>query len=184
MNLSDLNNSSAKKTARKRIGRGNGSGWGTTAGRGNKGARSRSGWKAKLHFEGGQLPVIRRLPKRGFSNALWKKSFAIVNLGSLNVFEDGTVVTPELLLEKRIILQIGDGLRVLGQGALERKLEVRAHGFSAKAKESIGAAGGSVTLLETKRAKALGSIKDKRFKGKRRARQAKAGKPVKTAIKS
>lgn len=178
MNLSDLNGSVAPKTPRKRIGRGNASGQGTTAGRGHKGAQSRSGWSKKLHFEGGQLPVVRRFPKRGFTNALWKKDLAIVNLASLNQFEDGTVITPELLVKKRIVLKLGDGLKVLGHGALERKLEVQAHRFSATARAAIEAAGGTVKELTLPRDRALQQAKKKRFKGKRRQRQLKAGKDV------
>jgi large subunit ribosomal protein L15 len=178
MNLTELNESVKAKKARRRIGRGNGSGWGKTAGRGHKGAKSRSGWKRKDHFEGGQLPAIRRFPKRGFSNALWKKDLSIVNLSALNVFDDGAVVTPEELLKRRIILKLGDGLKVLGHGELTKKLEVHAHKFSAKARASILEKGGSVKDLETKRASALKAIKSKRFQGKTRRRQLKAGKVV------
>lgn len=180
MNLSELNASlkGQGKADRRRIGRGNGSGWGKTAGRGHKGAQSRAGWSQKVHFEGGQMPLMRRIPKRGFTNALFMKDLAIVNLSDLEKFAEGTVVTPDLLLEKRMILKLGDGLKVLGQGALTRKLEVQAHAFSASARQAIEAAGGAVKELTTKRAAALSAIKGKRFKGKRRKRQIKAGKPV------
>lgn len=178
MNLNDLNDAVRRKKSRKRIGRGNGSGWGKTAGRGHKGAKSRSGWKQKLHFEGGQMPIVRRLPKRGFTNALFMKDFSIVNISALNAFEDGSVVTPQDLLKRRIILKLGDGLKVLGHGEIKKKLEVHAHAFSKTAQAAIEAAGGSIKKLETQRDKALKSIKKKRFKGKTRRRQLRAGKAV------
>lgn len=178
MNLNELNESVKAKPARKRIGRGNGSGWGKTAGRGHKGAHSRSGWSRKDHFEGGQLPVARRLPKRGFTNARFRTELAIVNVSELEVFEEGAVVTPEELLKRRIILKLGDGLKVLGHGELTKKLEVHAHRVSKKAKEAIEAKGGTVTLTPLHKEKARAAIKDKRFKGKTRKRQLKAGKAV------
>lgn len=178
MNLNDLCQSVAAKPARHRVGRGCGSGWGKTSKRGHKGAHSRSGWRRKDHYEGGQTPAIRRLPKRGFTNAQFMKQLAIVNLEKLNIFEDGTTVTPELLLTQRIVLDLGDGLKVLGKGELERKLIVKAHRISEKARAAIEAKGGSVELIPLRRDDALASIKSKRFKGKRRQRQIRAGKVV------
>lgn len=178
MILNELNDSVKRKQKRHRIGRGNGSGWGKTAGRGHKGAKSRSGWSRKDHFEGGQLPAIRRFPKVGFSNALWKKDLSIVNLSALNVFNDGDEVTPEELLKRRIILKLGDGLKVLGHGELTKKLTIKAHRFSAKARAAIEEKGGTVVDLELRRDEALKAIRNKRFQGKRRRRQLKAGKAV------
>jgi large subunit ribosomal protein L15 len=133
---------------RKRVGRGPGSGLGKTAGRGEKGQKSRSGFSRKPGFEGGQMPLHRRVPKRGFTNQPFKKEFATVNLGRLDVFEAGTIVTPELLLKKGIVRKLGDGLKVLADGELTKALTVHAHRFSAKAKETITGLGGKVEVLE------------------------------------
>ena len=129
---------------RKRVGRGMSSGSGKTSGRGQKGQKARS--KVRVGFEGGQTPLFQRLPKRGFTN-IHRKEYAIVNLESLNIFEDGTEITPELLLEKRIVGNLKAGLKVLGQGAVEKKLTVKAHKFSASAKEAIEAAGGKIEVI-------------------------------------
>jgi large subunit ribosomal protein L15 len=133
---------------RKRVGRGPGSGLGKTAGRGEKGQKSRSGFSRKPGFEGGQMPLHRRVPKRGFSNHPFKKEFATVNLGRLDVFETGTIVTPELLMKKGIVRKLCDGLKVLADGELTKALTVHAHRFSAKAKETITGLGGKVEVLE------------------------------------
>jgi large subunit ribosomal protein L15 len=133
---------------RKRVGRGPGSGLGKTAGRGEKGQKSRSGFSRKPGFEGGQMPLHRRVPKRGFTNQPFKKEFATVNLGRLDVFEAGTIVTPELLVKKGIVRKLGDGLKVLADGELTKALTVHAHRFSAKAKETITGLGGKVEVLE------------------------------------
>jgi len=133
---------------RKRVGRGPGSGLGKTAGRGEKGQKSRSGFSRKPGFEGGQMPLHRRVPKRGFSNQPFKKDFACVNLGRLEVFEAGTIVTPELLVKQGIVKQLRDGLKVLADGDLTKALTVHAHRFSAKAKERIAGLGGKVEVLE------------------------------------
>ena len=148
MNLSDLRPPKGMKHAKKRVGRGQGSGNGKTAGRGHKGAKSRSGFKHKRGFEGGQMPLHRRLPKRGFSNARFKKEFAEINLGRLEVFEAGTIVTPEILLGRGIIKRVRDGLKVLGDGDLTKALTVRAHKFSARATEKITALGGKAEVIE------------------------------------
>jgi large subunit ribosomal protein L15 len=133
---------------RKRVGRGPGSGLGKTSGRGEKGQKSRSGFARKPGFEGGQMPLHRRVPKRGFSNYPFKKEFATVNLGRLEVFEAGTIVTPELLMKQGIVRRLADGLKVLGDGELTKALTVHAHRFSAKAKERIAGLGGKVEVLE------------------------------------
>ncbi|MDF4766266.1 50S ribosomal protein L15, partial [Vibrio parahaemolyticus] len=123
-----------------------GSGNGKTAGKGHKGQNARSGGGVRLGFEGGQTPLFRRLPKRGFTN-INRKEFAIVNLSTLNRFEDGTEVTPELLLETGVISKLNDGVKILASGAVEKKLTVKAHKFSSSAKEAIEAAGGSVEVI-------------------------------------
>ncbi|MGQ0452103.1 50S ribosomal protein L15 [Bacillus sp. SS-TM] len=134
------------RKVRNRVGRGIGSGNGKTAGKGHKGQNARSGGGVRLGFEGGQTPLFRRLPKRGFTN-INRKEFAIVNLSTLNRFEDGTEVTPELLLETGVISKLNDGVKVLASGAVEKKLTVKAHKFSSSAKEAIEAAGGSVEVI-------------------------------------
>ncbi len=131
---------------RKRLGRGPGSGTGKTAGKGHKGQKSRSGYSQRAGFEGGQMPLYRRLPKRGFHNIFAKKC-AILNVGSLNHFADGTTVTPELAREEGLFKKLGDGLRILGQGTLEKKLTVRAHHFSESARKKIEEAGGTAEVL-------------------------------------
>jgi large subunit ribosomal protein L15 len=133
---------------RKRVGRGPGSGLGKTAGRGEKGQKSRSGFARKPGFEGGQMPLHRRVPKRGFSNYPFRKEFATVNLGRLDAFEVGTIVTPELLVKQGIVKQLRDGLKVLADGELTKALTVHAHRFSAKAKERITGLGGKAEVLE------------------------------------
>jgi large subunit ribosomal protein L15 len=133
---------------RKRVGRGPGSGLGKTAGRGEKGQKSRSGFARKPGFEGGQMPLHRRLPKRGFTNADFRKEFATVNLGRLEVFEAGTIVTPELLVKQGIVKRLGDGLKVLADGQLTKALTVHAHRFSGKAQERIAALGGKTELIQ------------------------------------
>lgn len=135
---------STKKAWRK--GRGIGSGNGKTAGRGHKGQNARSGGGVRPGFEGGQLPLYRKLPKRGFNN-IFSTEYAIVNVSDLDIFNDGDTVTIETLLEKRIIRKPYDGLKVLGDGELNRKLNVRATIFSATAKEKIEAAGGTVEVI-------------------------------------
>jgi len=133
---------------RKRVGRGPGSGLGKTAGRGEKGQKSRSGFSRKPGFEGGQMPLHRRVPKRGFTNALFRKEFATVNLGRLEVFEAGTIVTPELLVKQGIVKRLRDGLKVLADGQLTKALTVHAHRFSGKAQERIATLGGKAELIQ------------------------------------
>jgi large subunit ribosomal protein L15 len=133
---------------RKRVGRGPGSGLGKTAGRGEKGQKSRSGFSRKPGFEGGQMPLHRRLPKRGFTNARFRKEFACVNLGRLEVFEAGTIVTPELLVKLGLVKKLRDGLKVLADGQLTKPLTVHAHRFSGKAQERIATLGGKAELIQ------------------------------------
>ena len=130
------------------MGRGPGSGLGKTAGRGEKGQKSRSGFARKPGFEGGQMPLHRRIPKRGFTNSPFRKEFACVNLGRLEVFEAGTIVTPELLVRQGILKQLRDGLKVLADGQLTKALTVHAHRFSGKAQERIAALGGKAELIQ------------------------------------
>jgi large subunit ribosomal protein L15 len=130
------------------VGRGPGSGTGKTAGRGENGQKSRSGYSRKVGFEGGQMPLHRRVPKRGFTNAPFRKEFAEVNLGRLEVFEDGTIVTPEVLVKRGIVKRVRDGVKILGKGDLTKALTVHAHRFSARAKERIAGAGGKAEVLE------------------------------------
>jgi len=146
--LHDLKPAKGSVRNRKRVGRGPGSGLGKTAGRGEKGQKSRSGFARRPGFEGGQMPLHRRLPKRGFTNADFKKEFATVNLGRLEVFEAGTIVTPELLVKQGIVKRLHDGLKVLADGSLTKALTVHAHRFSGKAQERIAALGGKAELIQ------------------------------------
>ena len=149
MELNELKPSVPRK-ARKRVGRGESSGLGKTSGKGSNGQKSRAGGGTKPGFEGGQMPIIRRTPKRGFSNYPFKKEYAIINLAVLNRFEEGTVVTPELLLETGLVSKLLDGLKVLGNGNLEKKISVEAHKVSKSAQKAIEEKGGSVEIIEVK----------------------------------
>ena len=148
MSLESLKPARGAVKSKRRIGRGPGSGWGKTAGRGHKGAKSRSGYSRRYGFEGGQMPLIRRLPKRGFVNN-FAKELATVNVRDLERFPEGTVVTPELLQTTGLIRKLGDGLKVLGDGELKKNLVVQAHRFSATARAKIEAAGGRAEVLPT-----------------------------------
>ena len=148
MGLNNLKPAKGSTQNRKRVGRGPGSGLGKTSGRGEKGQKSRSGFSQKPGFEGGQMPLHRRVPKRGFSNAHFRKEFTEVNLGRLEVFEAGTIVTPEILITRGIIKKMRDGLKVLGDGELTKALTVRAHKFSARASEKITTLGGKAEVIE------------------------------------
>ena len=136
----------ATKT-RKRVGRGTGSGTGKTAGKGHKGQNARSGGGVRPGFEGGQLPLFRRLPKRGFSNAKFKTEYAFINLSDLNKFENDAVITPELLKEMGLVKNQLSGIKVLGNGTLEKKVIVKAHKFSSVAKEEIEKLGGKAEVI-------------------------------------
>lgn len=133
--------------SRKRVGRGPGSGTGKTAGRGENGQNSRSGGGVRVGFEGGQTPLFRRLPKRGFSNANFKKVYATINLSDLNKFEDGALVSPEILKDMGLVKNMKDGLKVLGNGKLEKKLTVKANKFSKTAQEQIEKIGGKTEVI-------------------------------------
>ncbi|WP_124726418.1 50S ribosomal protein L15 [Staphylospora marina] len=146
MKLHELKPAPGSRKKKNRVGRGIGSGNGKTAGRGHKGQNARSGGGVRPGFEGGQTPIFRRLPKRGFTNPN-RKEYAIINLDVLNRFEDGAVVTPELLKEQGVVKNLKDGLKVLGNGELNKKLTVKAHKFSASAVEKIGAAGGATEVI-------------------------------------
>jgi large subunit ribosomal protein L15 len=144
MDLSDLKPSQGSTKNKKRVGRGHGTGQGAQAGRGHKGAQSRSGFKFKRGFEGGQMPLHRRVPKRGFHNP-FRTDYAVVNLDVLaDRFDAGTVITPELLRERGLIHSTRQPIKVLARGDVSKKLTVQAHKFSGKAAEKIAAAGGTV----------------------------------------
>ncbi|HEC2145430.1 50S ribosomal protein L15 [Staphylococcus delphini] len=146
MKLHELKPSEGSRKVRNRVGRGAGTGNGKTSGRGQKGQKARSGGGVRPGFEGGQLPLFRRIPKRGFTN-INRKEYAIVNLDQLNQFEDGTEVTPELLIETGVVKNEKAGIKVLGNGSLEKKLTVKAHKFSASAKAAIEAKGGAQEVI-------------------------------------
>ena len=147
MKLHELKYNEGSKKDIKRLGRGSSSGTGKTSGRGENGQNSRSGGGVRIGFEGGQLPLYRRIPKRGFSNAMFKVRYATINVSDLNMFKDGTEVTPVLLKEMGIIKKQLDGVKVLGNGTLEKKLTVRAHMFSNTAKDKIEKAGGKAEVI-------------------------------------
>ncbi len=147
MKLHELERNRDAKQERRRVGRGMGSGLGKTSGRGEKGQKARSGASIPAQFEGGQLPLYRRLPKRGFSNSDFKIRYAVVNVSDLNRFEDGTEVTPELLKETGILKNQLDGVKVLGNGAIEKKLTVKAHKFSKSAVEKLEKSGCKIEVI-------------------------------------
>ncbi|MBQ5475728.1 MAG: 50S ribosomal protein L15 [Lachnospiraceae bacterium] len=146
MKLNNLVKSPETKT-RKRVGRGNGSGLGKTAGTGEKGQKSRSGVSISPWFEGGQTPLYRRIPKRGFNNARFRKEFAVVNLSDLNKFNDGDTVTPATLVEKGIVKKEMAGIKVLANGKLEKKVNVKANRFSSVAVTKIEELGGTTEVI-------------------------------------
>ena len=146
MKLNNLMKSPETKT-RKRVGRGNGSGLGKTAGTGEKGQKSRSGASISAWFEGGQTPLYRRIPKRGFNNARFRKEFAVVNLSDLNKFNDGDTVTPATLVEKGIVKKEMAGIKVLANGKKEKKVNVKANRFSSVAVTKIEELGGTTEVI-------------------------------------
>jgi large subunit ribosomal protein L15 len=146
MKLHELQPSEGSRQVRNRVGRGTSSGNGKTSGRGQKGQKSRSGGGVRLGFEGGQTPLFRRLPKRGFTN-INRKDYAVVNLDVLNRFEDGAEVTPVVLVEAGIVKDEKSGIKVLASGELNKKLTVKAAKFSKAAEEAIVAAGGSIEVI-------------------------------------
>ena len=146
MKLHEMKYTEGARRSTKRLGRGAGSGLGKTAGKGHKGQNARSGGGVRLGFEGGQTPLARRLPKRGFTN-FTRKEYAIVNVEQLNKFENGAVVTPELLVEMGMVKKVLNGIKILGEGELEKALTVKAHKFSKSAVEVIEKAGGKVEVI-------------------------------------
>jgi len=145
MNLADLAPAPGSRKKRKRVGRGPGSGHGKTSCRGHKGQNSRSGGGVKPGFEGGQMPLQRRLPKRGFTN-IFQKTFSIVNVGSLEKLEDSEI-TPEVLIKEGLVRKIQDGVKILGNGEITKAVNVKAHAFSASAKEKIEKAKGTAEVI-------------------------------------
>ena len=146
MKLHDLKPAVGATTAPKRLGRGVGSGLGKTSGKGHKGAKARSGGGKRPGFEGGQMPLTMRLPKRGFTN-IFRKEYVAVNIDRLEMFEDGAVVTPVTLIEYGIIQNVQDGVKILGNGEITKKLTVQANKFSESAKQKIEAAGGKAEVI-------------------------------------
>lgn len=146
MKLHELRPAEGARKKPKRLGRGTGSGLGRNSGKGEKGQKSRTGGGVRIGFEGGQMPLFRRLPKRGFTN-IFAKEIVAVNVDRLNMFEDGTVVTPDVLIEKGIINKVYDGVKILGNGELKKNLTVKANKFSKAAVEKIEAVGGKVEVV-------------------------------------
>ncbi|MBQ5562209.1 MAG: 50S ribosomal protein L15 [Clostridia bacterium] len=146
MNLHELSPAEGATKSSKRIGRGHGSGWGKTAGKGHKGQKARSGGSIRPGFEGGQMPLQRRIPKRGFNN-IFAKSIIAVNVSALEAFEDGAEVTVEALYQKGIVKKACDGIKILGNGSLSKKLTVKVNAFSESAKQKIEAAGGKAEVI-------------------------------------
>ena len=146
MNLSQLKPAEGSKKSRKRVGRGSGSGHGKTSCRGHKGQNARAGGGVRRGFEGGQMPLQRRLPKRGF-HSLFKKEYALVNLSALNDFDEGATITPEELAQRGMVKKALKGVKILGDGDLSKSLIVKAHKFSKTAVEKIRTAGGEVEVI-------------------------------------
>ncbi len=147
MKLYNLHANEGATHATKRLGRGTSSGHGKTSGKGHKGQNARSGGGVRAVFEGGQLPLYRRLPKRGFTNARFKVEYAVINMTDLNRFDNGAVITPELLKEMGLVKNQLSGIKVLGNGTLEKKVTIKAHKFSAKAVEQIEKLGGKAEVI-------------------------------------
>ncbi|MCM8814866.1 MAG: 50S ribosomal protein L15 [Candidatus Omnitrophica bacterium] len=149
MKVYNLKPTKGSKHKKKIVGRGHGSGHGQQSTRGHKGHKARSGYRLVGNFEGGQMPLIRRIPKRGFNNKAFKVQVQEVNIGLLNTkFTDGSIVNPEVLMEKRIIKKKDLPVKILGKGKIEKKIEVHAHAFSKKAREAIEKVGGSIVILK------------------------------------
>jgi len=147
MRLHELEKNPGAKQEKRRVGRGPGSGLGKTCGKGHKGQNARSGGGVKATFEGGQLPLYRRLPKRGFTNAKFKVEYAVINISDLNRFEDGTTVTPALLKETGLVKKQLAGIKILGNGELEKKLTIQANKFTASAIEKIEKSGSKAEVI-------------------------------------
>ena len=146
MKLHELKPAAGSKKSPKRIGRGTGSGWGRNAGKGENGQNARSGGGVRPGFEGGQMPLYRRLPKRGFTN-IFAKTITAINVDRLNVFEDGTEVTIDALINRGIIKKVNDGVKILGNGELKKKLVVKVNKYSESAAKKIEAAGGKAEVI-------------------------------------
>jgi len=146
MRINDLSPAPKSVKKRKRVGRGCGSGHGSTSCRGSKGQNSRSGGGVRAGFEGGQMPLYRRVPKRGFTN-VFKKHYSIVNIEKLNLFDNGDVVTAKELIEKGIIKKIDDGVKILAKGTINKKIILKVNKFSQKAAEKIESAGGKIEVI-------------------------------------
>ena len=146
MKLHELRAPAGSTKNRKRRGRGTATGQGKTGGRGMNGQNSRSGGGTRPGFEGGQMPLYRRIPKRGFTN-IWRTEYTILNVDDLNRFDNGSVVTPELLKETGMVKKVRDGIKILGEGTLEKKITVKAHKFSKTALEKIESAGGKAEVI-------------------------------------
>lgn len=147
MKIAELRPAEGSRKRKKRVGRGPGSGHGKTACRGHKGQKSRSGGGVSPGFEGGQMPLHRRLPKRGFKNEPFKKVYAIINLKGLDKVKDVDVITPDILMERGIIKNLKDGLKVLGDGEIDRPITIKAHAFSETARKKIEQAGGKIEVI-------------------------------------
>lgn len=147
MKLHELKPNEGSVKTRKRVGRGPGSGLGKTSGKGHKGQNARSGGGVRPGFEGGQLPLFRRLPKRGFNNYEFRTEYAVVNVGDLNDFKDGSVIELKNLKESGLVKKEKDGIKILGNGELTKKLTVKANKFSSTAKEKIENAGGKIEVI-------------------------------------
>ena len=147
MELNELKYTTGSVKNNKRVGRGTSSGHGKTSGRGQKGQKARSGGGVRVGFEGGQNPLVFRIAKRGFNNYEFATRYAVINVSDLDKFENGTEITPELLKEMGIVKKLEDGLKVLGNGTLTKKVTVKAHKFSKTAKEKIESAGGKVEVI-------------------------------------
>lgn len=146
MKLHEYKSAEGSRHRRKRLGRGMASGFGKTSGKGHKGQNARSGGGTRLGFEGGQTPLFQRLPKRGFTN-VGRKEYTVVNIETLNQFDNGTEVSPEQLLEAGVVSKLQSGIKILGNGTLDKKLTVKAHRFSASAVEAIEKAGGNTEVI-------------------------------------
>lgn len=146
MKLHELSPAEGAVKTSKRIGRGHGSGWGKTAGKGHKGQKARSGGSIRPGFEGGQMPLQRRIPKRGFNN-IFAKNIVAINVSALEAFEDGSEVTADSLIEKGIVKKEYDGIKILGNGTLTKKLSVKVAAYSESAKQKIEAAGGKAEVV-------------------------------------
>ncbi len=150
MQLNELKPAAGSRRKKKRVGRGPGSGHGKTACKGHKGQKSRSGGGVPPWFEGGQMPLQRRVPKRGFNNLRFKKRYAVVNVSTLEKFDEGAEVTPETLKEKGLVKKIFDGVKILGDGEISKPLKVKVHKISESARKKIEAARGQVELIDVK----------------------------------